>query len=135
MNEPNKNIRPENDEKDQDIKREFPGEEIINSDGTTQFPSERDTSTEAVNPDDQSSKTTESGLEQTERDYEGVTDVAKNSAEEAGEAQGLTAAEDDASLEEYIENDQKRQGGGISVKASNEPLGRPQQDGEESENV
>lgn len=43
--------------------------------------------------------------------------------------------ENQAAFEEFIENDPKRQGGNVSLKATNEPLGRPQKDGEESENI
>ncbi len=51
------------------------------------------------------------------------------------EARSSVNKENKAAFEEFIENDPKLQGGNVSLKATNEPLGRPQKDGEESENT
>ena len=117
----------------QEIEKKFPAKDASNEDGTVAFPSERESSTEELNPNDQTSMTTETGVQQIEKDYEGFTDEEKNSAEESGEAGGFSSLENDAALEERIADDQNRQGGGVNLKAANEPSGRPEKD--ESENL
>lgn len=124
----------ETNKENREIEKEFPIDSF-NEDGSVQFPSEREDSTEELNPDDQSSMTTEGSLAQADSDYDGFSEEDKYSPEEAGEAGGFTTIENDAALEEKITNDQNRQGGGVNIQTTNAPLGRPQKDGEETENL
>lgn len=124
----------ETNRENEEIEREFPTEEYI-EDGAVQFPSEREDSTEELDTHDQTRMTTETGTDQSDADYNGFSEEDRYSPEEAGEAGGFTTIENDAALEERIANDQTRQGGGVNVKATNEPDGRPNKDGEEAENV
>lgn len=124
----------ETNRENEEIEREFPTEEPL-EDGAAQFPSEREDSTEEYNPNDQTSMTTETGVNQVDADYNGFSEEERYSPEEAGEAGGFTTIENDAALEERIANDQERQGGGVNIKATNDPEGRPEKDGEETENL
>lgn len=124
----------ETNRENEEIEREFPTEEHI-EDGAMQFPSEREDSTEELDTHDQTRMTTETGTDQSDADYNGFSEEERYSPEEAGEAGGFTSIENDAALEERIANDQTRQGGGVNIKATNEPDGRPNKDGEEAENV
>lgn len=125
----------ETNQENEEIEREFPADDTFSEDGAIEFPSERENSTEELNPNDQTAMTTETGTDQADLDYDGFTDEERYSAEEAGEAGGFTSADNDAALEERIANDQNRQGGDVNLKSTNEPLGRPEKDGEETENL
>ncbi len=125
----------ETNRENEEIEKEFPADDTFSEDGAIEFPSERENSTDELNPNDQTSMTTETGVDQADLDYDGFTDEERYASEEAGEAGGFTSVENDAALEERIANDQNRQGGGVNLKSTNEPAGRPEQDGEETENL
>lgn len=108
------------EKKNREKEQKFPSEQF-NEDGTARLPAEpeRGYNKEIQDPDNQPGRGDQS-------------DLAKSELDIGGE---FSSEENDAVLEERKTSDQNRQGGGVSIKSTNEPVGRPQKDGEETENL